>query len=269
MRRNGLVVVGGLVFIALAYFIFRNEFAAPPDPLPAIRESKVEPKPRLTAPAPAPIEEPTDEAVPTMTAKVAEPETVELPPLAGSDAFVRRQVEGFGLPSEWTSQAGLVRKLAVLADGVGRGEWPRKPIDFMKPPGRFDVIEKDGRLYADPRNAARFDAAIDLLESIDPDSAARTLDLLGPLLDAALRELGATDDGRTTMIESIDTILETPEVQGEYELVRPKVLYVYADPEIESRPPLEKQLLRLGPNNALRVKKYLGRLREGMDRTAR
>ena len=59
-----------------------------------------------------------------------------------------------------------------------------------------------------------------------------------------------------------------PAPQGDPELVQPKVLYEYADPALENLPPLEKQLLRLGPKNLKRLKTYLVRLRSELRRSA-
>ena len=40
------------------------------------------------------------------------------------------------------------------------------------------------------------------------------------------------------------------------------VLYEYADPALESLPPLQKQLLRMGPDNLDRLQGYLRELRD-------
>ena len=40
-------------------------------------------------------------------------------------------------------------------------------------------------------------------------------------------------------------------------MVQPKVYYQFADPNLESLKPLQKQLLRMGPQNLARIKSYL------------
>lgn len=270
MRRNGLIAVGVLVFLGLAFFMFRDDLAGwtrePPAPPDSLRkEEPAEPRPVVTKPDP--VEAPTPAPLPPAPA-TPEPaqEEIEVAALEESDGFVRERLEAFGLPSEWTSQDDLIRRLAVLTDGITRGDWPRRPIAFLTAPGRFSVIDRDGRLYADPRNAARFEDHLDLLESIDPASAARFLELVGPLMNAALRELGSMQTARDSMLEAIDAVLATAISAKEYELVQPKVLYEYADPSIEALAPFEKQLLRLGPSGVARLKSYLTRVRRELAR---
>ena len=50
-------------------------------------------------------------------------------------------------------------------------------------------------------------------------------------------------------------------VGGEVALLQSNVLYEYADPSLESLPPLQKQLLRMGPENLERIQVYLRALR--------
>ena len=51
--------------------------------------------------------------------------------------------------------------------------------------------------------------------------------------------------------------MATPDLEGDIEIVQPKVYYQFADPNVESLKPLQKQLLRMGPQNLARIKGYL------------
>lgn len=263
MGRKVGFAIAGLVFVAAALFLFRGELGwearevAPPP--------VVEPRPEPRMPVPRPPTAPDDDAMPAPPRPPAERPRVELPPLARSDAFIRERLEAFGLPAEWVGQDDLVRRLAVVTDAVTRGEWPRRPLRFLQAPGPFRVIERDGKLYPDPRNATRYEPDLELLESIEPAATARFLELIEPLLGEALAELGLTTSGDLALREAIDAVLETPVEPGPYALVQPKVFYEYADPAVEARAPFEKQLLRLGPENAARLKTYLRRVKESLE----
>jgi hypothetical protein len=264
MGRIAWMAIGGVILVAIALFLFRSELGwdASDDDHPRVIQPS-EPTPEPVVP-PRPLAERRDDTLPAPS-PAPQREPVALPPLARSDAFVRERLEAFGLPAEWIAQDDLVRRLAVVTDGVTRGEWPRRPLRFLQSPGEFRVIERDGKLYADPRNATRYEADLDLLESIDPAAAARFLVLIEPLLSEALGELGLAAGGRVALREAIDAVVDTPVDPGPYELIRPKVFYAYADPAIEARAPFEKQLLRLGPENAKRLKTYLGRVKEELE----
>jgi len=82
------------------------------------------------------------------------------------------------------------------------------------------------------------------------------------LLVAALKELGQLNpDPIATVRAGIDVALATPDLQGDVQLVQPKVYYQYADPRLEQLKPLQKQLLRMGPQNVARIKSYLAQVK--------
>jgi hypothetical protein len=60
-------------------------------------------------------------------------------------------------------------------------------------------------------------------------------------------------------MEAIDDLLDAPEPAAPPELMRPRVLYEFADPDLETRSAGQKMLLRMGRENAAQVK---GKLRE-------
>jgi hypothetical protein len=267
MAKRGLIIVGVVVFVGAAFLLLRTAPTSPP-PAPAASDSPVErPEPR-----PEPPFDPRDSSHDAEMgdgqndeAILVDPSpAVILPPFGESDAFVREQIEPFSLSADWVAQDHLLRRLAVFVDNAQRGDLSRRQLEFAKPEGRFRVIEKDGKLYADPNNARRFDPYLDRLESVDPATLAKLLGTLGPLIDDALEELGSTLRGSDALRAAIDRILEVPVQMEALELIQPKVLYEYADPDFESLPPLDRQLLRLGPMNFARLKIYLRMLRTGL-----
>ena len=60
----------------------------------------------------------------------------------------------------------------------------------------------------------------------------------------------------------IDHLLATPVVKGPIRLVRPHVLYKYADSDLETLSAGRKVLIRIGPANAKRVKTKLREIRQ-------
>ena len=267
MAKRSLIIVGVVVFVGAAFLLLRTAPTSPPPP-PAASDSPVErPEPRPEPPS-APHDPSHDSEIgdgPSDEAILVDPSpAVILPPFGESDVFVREQIESFSLPAEWVAQDHLLRRLAVFVDNAERGDLSPRQLEFAKPEGRFRVIEKDGKLYADPNNARRFDPYLDRLESVDPATLAKLLGTLAPLIDDALEELGSTMRASDALRAAIDRILEVSVQTEALELIQPKVLYEYADPDFESLPPLDKQLLRLGPMNFARLKIYLRQLRSGL-----
>ena len=69
------------------------------------------------------------------------------------------------------------------------------------------------------------------------------------------------EDFDNAVIRVLDRILATPEIEDPIALTRRSVMYQYADPQLEQLTPLQKQLLRMGPDNIRRVKEQAAALR--------
>lgn len=208
-----------------------------------------------TAATPAPLpEELVAEEV------VVEPE-IELPPLNESDDFVRVTLQPLELPADWLEPNDLARRLAVVVDNTARGEVPRRQLSFLAPSTPFKVIEYDDGIYLDPANYRRFDGYVDMLVAVDPATAAGTIETMAPLLREALGELGNQLPVAEQIRVAIDQILAVPVRRDQIELVQPKVVYEFAEPRLEAMSPLQKQMLRMGPDNLERVQTYLQQVR--------
>jgi hypothetical protein len=244
MQSRLIFIIGAVVVIAIGAGLWWWESSTPP----------VAPKVETVAPATTPA--PVDEAEVPVTPAVQRP---VLPALDASDAFVREQAGALsGQLAEWLTQDDLVRRFAVVVDNATSGDYPRRQLGFLAPPEKFPVLQKDNRIFVDPEGYHRFDHFVDVVVSVDAKRAAVLLDNLTPLLVLAMKELGqAAPDPIVAMHKSIDQVLATPVVDGDVELVQPKVFYLYADPKLESLKPLQKQLLRMGPQNLQRLKTYL------------
>jgi hypothetical protein len=86
-----------------------------------------------------------------------------------------------------------------------------------------------------------------------------------PLFQRAYEELGYPGKYfNDRLMEALDDLLAAPELDGPLALEQPKVLYQFADPDLESRSAGQKILLRMGKANALRVKAKLLEIRRAL-----
>jgi hypothetical protein len=146
-----------------------------------------------------------------------------------------------------------------VLENAARGEYPRRQLAYLIPKGQFAVIERDGRLFVDPANFARYDGLVSTLDAVDPRQFARLLTFLMPLVDEAIAELGATGNAQSLLAAGMVRVLDVPILTEDIEVVRPNVFYVYADPDLEQRGALQKLLLRTGPANVQRVQAWVRR----------
>ena len=79
-----------------------------------------------------------------------------------------------------------------------------------------------------------------------------------PKIQSFYDELGnANKSFRSTFIDAINNIKNAPVIHDPIILVRPKIYYKFADPELESMSTLNKQFIRMGPVNTLLIQDKL------------
>jgi len=255
-----LALLGGLAFFLYSRPAGEGPAAVvsppPVEPAPAQRPSEPEPEPAFVEP-----EEPP-----------AEP-SVPLPPLDQSDPEVREAAAGLAGKSfveRFLVPDSVVRKLVTTIDNL-----PREKIDMRIRAvpalgGRFLVGGTEDDIVVHPDNFSRYDPFVTLVSAVDPASAADLYVRYYPLLQAAYQELGYPDrQFHNRLIQVIDHLLATPEIQTPIRLVRPHVLYKYADPDLEARSAGQKALMRMGPAHLAALKDKLRAFRvELVSRTA-
>lgn len=191
-----------------------------------------------------------------------------LPPLDESDDLFAEALSGlFGdsVLSDLLRAPQLVRKGVIIVDNLTDRRLPVKYLPLRPPAGPFRVREQGGRIFLDPTNYARYRPYVDLLARLEPDAVKVFLRRYGPWLQAAYEELGYPEARfEERLMAVIDVLLQTPEVTGPVELVQPSVHYKFADPTLEALSSGQKALLRMGPENARRVKEKLRQLRAAL-----
>ena len=198
------------------------------------------------------LEEDPDPAVET-------PPEDDLPALNASDDWLREKLADTSLP--WLAETELVRTSATVLQNAANGKVPRKFVEFLAPEGRFTATT-GSKPTATAGSFARYDRFVSTLTSVAPERAAATFRSVEPLLAEALRELGGDADGnvatpRDLAYAALGVALATPQGVEAATLVQPKVIYKYADAELENLLPLQKQLLRMGPANMEQVRSWL------------
>lgn len=265
MRSSILIAalaVAAAVVLGLTFY-FRQAQEAPAVPVPVTPEGEA----ADTEPGRPAAELEVMESTPPSPA--IDVPVLVLPPLNASDEFVRERLPD-SLPEAWVDREDLLRRSAVVLENATRGEIPRRQLSFMAPDGPYPVrvVEEEGRdrprYFVDPAGHARYDRYLDMLEAMPADQLAVFLKDASPLLQEALGELGDQAPVEDSLLAAIDQMLAVPVIRDEVELLQPKVLFEYADPELESLSGLQKQVLRMGPDNVLRLQSYLRVLREAL-----
>jgi hypothetical protein len=237
-----LLVAGGIGLYLLRGGPSSEEpVAAPPQPSAAV--NALEPTP-------------TPEALP-----IAPPRALPLPALDDSDVDVLgglTEIFGQRAVAEYVMPERLVRHIVVTIDNAPREQMALNQRPIKETPGDFVVDgPEEGRVLA-PQNYARYEPFVAVVRRLDAKTLVALYRSLEPLFQQAYEELGHPDERfNARLLEVIDHLLATPNVQGEIRLVQPSVLYRYADEALEKRSAGQKLLIRMGPANAGAIKAKL------------
>jgi hypothetical protein len=224
------------------------------------RTSRHAPRPAAVQPAPPPPVA-TEPAVQNPVPTPSGPGTAPLPTLAQSDAPVQQALTGL-IGAEPIQQLvrpeQVVRHVVVTVDNLSRKRaavqlWPVKPVA-----GQFMIHGDDQHATVDPANYQRYMPYVQVLQMVDTKQLADLYFHFYPLFQQAYQNLGYPNGYfNDRLVETIDNLLQTPDVKGDIALVRPNVMYQYADPALESLSAGQKVLLRMGPDNEAAVKAKL------------
>jgi hypothetical protein len=196
-----------------------------------------------------------------------------LPPLDQSDDLVRELVGALSSNPAlrtWLGNSNLVRAFAAAVENISLGQTPAANVAFLRPREAYRAVERGGangpELVPDPASYRRYDLVTAVFTSIDPQAAADVYRRLHGLVQEAYADLGYPDENvDTALATAFETLLRTPVPATAAALERHLDTYHYVDPGLEALQPAQKQLLRMGPENAARVQDHIRSLAAALD----
>ena len=190
------------------------------------------------------------------------PAPIELPPLGQMDIFLRALLASLSASPElarWLATDDLIQQMAHAIDLVSRGQSPSPELGVLRPEGLFQTSGSSRATTIDPATYRRFDGLARAVASLDPASVAAAYRTIRPRLEEAYRGLGRTTlTVDQAVAAALQVLIDTPQVADPVRLVPgPGATLAFADPELQRLPAAQKQILRMGPENATRVKTAL------------
>jgi hypothetical protein len=187
--------------------------------------------------------------------------SIVIPPLDQSDGVVAdlvRQLSSHPQVAAWLTTKGLIRNFAAVVLRINDGKTPANLLQPLRPTAAFGVVEQNGAVYIDNRSYERYRSLAQAVASIDAKGSASLYATVKPRIEEAYRELGQPDPSFDDALErAIVSLLETPMRSGPTRLRPQGIGYAFADPHDEALTGAQKQLLRMGSENALTVQAKL------------
>lgn len=163
----------------------------------------------------------------------------------------------------WAEGEFIFQRLVAFIDGLSRGEILQKLVPLNKtrelqPRSVFTTSKVDGVEWLAEANFQRYSGFVGFVTALDVEHLAGLTRWFQPLLEGAFQQLGQPPEQLSErLLKGIDVMLETPEVEGPMALKRESVYYQFVDPQLEALPNSQKLLLRMGPDNRKRIKRWL------------
>ena len=246
----GLVILAG---VAAAIYSYMRQSPAPSAPAATAPSREAPPTPG-TAPETA-IRHPIPDAL--IKSGSQEP----LPALDRSDGPLQATLAalvGSAPARDLFHSDEIVRRFVVTIDNLPRKKLPVQLLPVKPVAGSLLASpENDGVVIA-AANEARYAPYASLVTSANPQKLVAAYVHFYPIFQEEYRALGypygAFND---RVIDAIDDLIVAPEVAGPVRLVQPRVLYEFADPELEALSAGQKIMVRIGPRNERLVKAWL------------
>jgi hypothetical protein len=223
------------------------------------------PEPQRQAPPPAVAPAAPQAAVEPQIRYPVQAEEKPLPPLNESDAPMGEAIAGLlgdrSLAALLNPQE-FVRRVVATVDNLPRKKLAPRLMPVKPAGGKFLAAGTDESAALSPENAARYSRYVKLAEAIDAKKLVAVYVHFYPLFQQAYQDLGYPKGYfNDRLVEVIDDLLAAPDVREPVKLTRPKVFYLYADPELEALPAGQKILVRIGAANAAKLKAKLREIR--------
>ncbi len=245
----GILFAG--ILATLVFILMTGDYGEPtlPEELVMVQPS-VEPAPMpIEAQAPAaPIAAPpVTEVQPKIPpAPVVSEET--------GDQYARESIDavnGGKALAQFVAGDYVVERAVAIIDALRRGEVPYKLLPVGKPSTTFPISDNGLRVTLDTAGFSRYDGFAQWVGGLDTPALVSLLNDYEMIATQALTRMGVTDfDIRSAVLAATTQILSTPQVSVDAELMRREANWVYMDPELEALSSLQKQVLRMGPENA-------------------
>lgn len=195
-----------------------------------------------------------------------------LPPLGQMDTFLRALLGTLSAHPDfarWLATDDLIRQMANGIDRISRGQSPAGDLQVLRPTGDFEVARRRNVMTITPASFQRYDRLASLVDSVEARGVVEAYRTIAPRLDEAYRALGRTDGRVDDAVQAaLQLLLETPVPTEPVEVIPGKgASYAYRNPELERLTPIQKQLLRTGPDNMRRIQTRLRAIRAELTRS--
>jgi len=167
---------------------------------------------------------------------------------------------------EWFQVKDVIRKYIVIINDLSQNQILYKHRKFLKMPQKFVPKEDSQGLYLGNESYARYDLLADAISSLDVQKARDLYLTFRPLFKQVYDEFGypAEYQVEDVFMKAAASVIDAPIIEGRVSLHRYSVGYKFAEVKLEILNDVEKQMLRMGPENTQKIQAKLRQLVEAI-----
>jgi hypothetical protein len=270
-KSNAGIILAGVGFVVLCGILYWGFMQEEPVPTPV--EPPVTPvAPPVVTPETVVIEQPpasiSEPALEPEAALADEVETIIEAPavtLSESAAVITEylpQLNSGMLGQQFAMSSNALERGVAIVDNLRMGNVPYKLLPVGRPSVKFPFQDNGLAVTLDPVGFERYNGLADTLAGVNVAAVVTLYDLLSSLLEEVWSGLGYGD---TTFddaaLGALNMILLAPATDMEARLYKDEANWRYEDDSLETLPALQKQLMRMGPENAEKIQDKARELR--------
>lgn len=252
-------------------YIFWDQIRGRPTPAPQAPGTQPSAAPTLSTPPPPSEEAPAKHPIvtpPPPSAQAPAERGEPLPPLKDSDQQFRESLAGLAGAdpvAKYLQPEHIITRIVATVDALPRHQAPERvrPVKSVASP--FQVERSGEKITIAASNGARYEPYVAIFDALPANNLVAVYEYFYPLFQKAYENLGYPNRYfNDRVFETIDDLLAAPEPHGPIALTQPKVLYEFADPDLEGLSAGQKIMIRMGRENEAKVKKKLRAIRSAL-----
>ena len=189
-----------------------------------------------------------------------------LEPGNSDDGFRKAIVKVSANLSDWFNVKDVIRKYILIINDFSQSQILYKHRKFLKMPLVMVVKNDSQGLYMEKESYSRYDRLANAIDAIDEQKGLSLYLAFRPIFKQVYDEFAYPEDYRLEDIfmKAAASVIEAPIITDRVYLLKHSMRYKFADKKLEALNDVEKQMIRMGPENTKKIQNKLRQLVEAV-----
>jgi len=186
-----------------------------------------------------------------------------LPALETSDVFFRQALGAISVDLlNWFEVENVISKYIVIVNDLAQNQIVFKHRGFLKPTKAMRVKEDNQGLYLSQGSYSRYDHLVNVVVAIDEGKAIQLYLRFKPLFEQVYKEFSYPAEYKLedVFLKAAANVIGAPIIESRIALVPHSIRYKFADKKLEQLSDVDKQMIRMGPENTRKIQSTFRKL---------